>query len=137
MIREIDLKQYLHYKAALRICEEEIEQAYRPISSPQAKEVVGGKLSATVPSNPTEQALNEISRLKERAHQYREIIAAVDGFIDSIADEYIWAICHLHYRKGFSWEKTAAKIYKVPNQRDTVRKAAKRYLEDKITMEVR
>ena len=137
MIREIDLKRYLHYKAALKICEEEIELAYRPISSPQAKEVVGGKLSATVPSNPTEQALNEISRLKERAHQYREIIAAVDGFIDGITDEYIWTICHLHYRRGFSWEKTAEKIYKVPNQRDTVRKAAKRYLEDKVKMEAR
>ena len=136
MITENNLKCYKYYKSALKLCEEEIELAYRPVSSPKAKEVVGGKLSATLPSNPTEQALNEINRLKQRADGYRALIKAVDEFIDAIDDSYIWSICHLHYRKGYSWEKTAEKIYKQP-QRDTVRKAAKRYLEDKIITEVK
>ena len=129
MIREEDLKRYTSYKAAIRILEEELEQAYKPVSSPAIKEVIGGKLSITVPSNPTASALTEIDRLKNKILYYQGLISEVDKFIDGIEDVYIQTICHLHYRKGYSWKMIAKKIYK-NTQSDTIRKAAKRYLKE-------
>ena len=128
MIEYEKLKRYIVTKVALDVLEEELEQSYYPISSPNGKEVIGGKSSVRLSGNPTEQALDRISRLQSKISEYKALITDVDSFIDTLEDPYIQTICHLHYRKGNSWADTAYKIYGNYNS-ETVRSAVKRYFK--------
>ena len=129
MIEYEKLKRYIVTKKALDVLQEELEQSYYPISSPNGKEVIGGKASVRVSGNPTEQAIERINRIKAKIKEYQALIDEVDVFIDTLEDPYIQTICHLRFRKGYSWNKLAYKLYK-HNQGDAVRKVVKRYFKN-------
>lgn len=124
-----EIRKYRGYLIALKTVNEELELAYYPISSPASKEVIGGKVSARSPSNPTAVAVNEINRLKAKKEELERKIELIDSFIETIDNIYIANVIHLHYRRGFSWNKTANYIYGFP-QGDTCRKAVKRYFKE-------
>ena len=78
------LKRYRATKAVLLVLEQELEEAYKPISSPTGKEVIGGKSSVRVAGNPTEQALNNVNRIKAKIQENQRLIDDVDHFIDNL-----------------------------------------------------
>ena len=131
MITYEDLKKYRQYQIVIKLLEEEIQEAYYPVKSPNAKKIEEGKKSVRDASNPTAMALDKIEKLNAKLERYRGLIQELDAFIDNIEDQYIASICNLHYRKGLSWRQTSYKIYGYIDQSDTVRKAVRRYFKKK------
>lgn len=129
MITYEDLKKYKQYQVVIKLLEEEIQEAYYPVKSPNAKKLEEGKKSVRNATDPTALALAKIDKLNTKLERYKGLLQEIDTFIDTLDDQYIASICNLHYRKGLSWRQTSYKIYGYIDQSDTVRKAVRRYFK--------
>lgn len=123
-----ELRQYQGLKALLKSIDEEIQELYYPVTSPNGKEAVGGSASSTTPSNPTAIAVERVIRLKQERVKVTTKLKQIENSIDSIEDATARTIARYHYILGYSWSRTAFKIYGHYNG-DTTRKYLKRYIK--------
>lgn len=123
-----DLRRYKKAKKIIQALEQEIALAYAPIRSPKLDKNDTGKLSATLPGNPTEQALERIEALNKKKRRLEAFTGKVEGWVNSLEDRYIAKVCAFHYLEGNTWEETAQRIGG-SNTAESTRKAAQRYFD--------
>lgn len=123
-----ELRQYLGLKAMLNSIDEEIKELYYPVSSPNGTEKVGGNASSHTAGNPTAIAVERVLRLKAERLKVMARIKNIEDFIDGIEDSSTRSIARYHYILGYSWTRTAYKVYGNYNG-EVVRNAINRYLK--------
>ena len=129
------LKQYRPMVMNIEALENEIQSYYVPISSPNGKESIGaGSVSARVPGNPTEEAFNRITDLKniliERQREQQKTLYEIEQWIRSIDDIEIESIIRWHFLIGKTWAETNDKIFGY-SDRDYCRKRFFRFRNER------
>lgn len=126
-----DLKNYQELKREIRAIQYRIEQIR--YSSPSPKEVIGGRSSASVPSNPTEQKALDLAEkeelLEDRLRALMIYQAKIERFVYfDCADPIVRNIIAIHYLEGKTWS-VASWVMCQSTDESTARKAVKRYFE--------
>lgn len=126
-----DLNNYQDLKSEIRALEYRIAQIR--YSSPPPKEVIGGRSSASVPSNPTEhKALDLVEKtnlLEDRLKALRVYQARIERFVYyDCEDPLVRNIIDIHYLEGKTWAVTSWVVCQSQNK-STAKMIVKRYFE--------
>lgn len=124
-----DLKNYQELKREIRAIEYRIEQIR--YSSPSPKEVIGGRSSASVPSNPTEQKALDLAekteRLEARLRELMEYQSRIERFVYfECEDVLVRNIIAIHYLEEKTWAETSWVVCQSLNE-STARNKVIRY----------
>lgn len=127
-----DLDNYQKIKAEIRALKYRINQIR--YSSPSPKEVIGGRSSATVPSNPTEQKALDLAEketlLEERLRSQMLYQARIERFVYyDCTDPVVRNIIAIHYLEGRTWAQTSWICFRSTNK-STSQMVINRYFKE-------
>ena len=127
-----DLKQYQELKREIRAIKYRIDQIR--YSSPSPKEVIGGRSSATVPSNPTEQKALDLAEketlLEDRLRSLMIYQARIEQFVYyDCTDPVVRNIIAIHYLGGKTWAQTSWICFRSTNK-STSQMVVHRYFKE-------
>lgn len=127
-----DLKQYQELKREIRAIQYRIEQIR--YSSPSPKEVIGGRSSASVPSNPTEQKALDLAEkeelLEDRLRALMIYQARIERFVYFDCERSdVRDIIDVHYLQGKTWATTSWVCCNMSPNASTAQMIIKRYFE--------
>lgn len=119
-----ELSQYRSYKALLKAMEAEIEDAYNTVKSPS----ISNEGHSTTPSNPTEQAIKRIEKLRRQQAKVQVKVDIIDDWLENESNTMLVTICKMHYILGYSWEDTSYKLLGYYSK-ETIRSYTRRHLD--------
>ena len=120
------LRQFRGIQKEVIELQREIDTLYFPISSPNGHQSMG----SSMPGNPTEQAVNRIIQLQEKAEQLTVTLSQeledIETWLDELDDHELRAIIRAHYLLGDSWSRCTQRILNYEFS-DTAKKRVYRY----------
>lgn len=124
-----DLQRYQELKREIRAIEYRIEQIR--YSSPPPRDVIGGRSSASAPSNPTERKALDIAEktelLESRLRELMVYQEKIERFVYfECEDVLVRNIIAIHYLDGKTWAETSLVVCRSPNE-STARSKVIRY----------
>lgn len=106
------LEQYRDLRTEINGLNAVINALYDTRKSPNGKEP-GGHGSG--PSAPTETAVRQINRLKEKRNakrrEWEQAVNEIETWLNTVQDADIRSIVRLRYVLGYSWKRTSREIY--------------------------
>lgn len=129
-----DLKRYSKLDIEINVLEDEISE----LKNNHTMDVVKSSDNEFPYTEHTQKiygnsddVLNRIEKKRREKSKLETLKSEIENFIDGIQDNTTRRIFKLRYIKGYSWAEVA-KAVKGNNTRDSVRKAAKRFLEKNL-----
>lgn len=125
-----DLRRYLGMKATIAGLRAEIRQIRE--SSPKPHEVLGGRMSAKAPSDPTlrkaMQVIETENRLERKLAEYETMTDRIERWTEDLSatNPEVAEIIRLHYLHGISWATTCETMYGYRDE-DRCRKTIRRW----------
>lgn len=104
------LRQFRGIQKEVIELQREIDTLYFPISSPNGHTGMG----SSTPGDPTEQAVNRIMALQEKAEALTQQLAKeledIEAWLDGLEDHELRAIIRAHYLLGDTWKRCTQRI---------------------------
>jgi hypothetical protein len=127
-LRTLNNSAYL--RTAIKALEQDIENRYHPIRSPNGREIIGSPGNRT--SNPTEKNALENIELNEeldaRRRELQRVLNEIERWLKTVDDVEVEAIVRWRFKLGLTWKAASLKVYGYPNP-DRARKKVERFLK--------
>lgn len=124
------LNKYRWIHTNIDAIQQEIDDLYNPVRSPNGREMVGS--FGSNPSNPTEQHAFRVIELREklekRSEELQSLSEEIEQWLMEIEDAELESIIRWHFILSLSWKATSVRVYGYPNA-DRARKKVERFLK--------
>ena len=110
------LEQYYGLASEIEAIEQEINQLYKPISSPNGRTDPGW---STTPRDPTNRSVMRIIQLRDKLEdektRLRNLAEEIENWLPTVTDSEVRSIIRWHYLLRLDWKRTNMRVYGYPD----------------------